>query len=124
MCGVPSRRDGGAVATTWRCSRPGQSTWDGDEESTADDRQAEVRGAFDAAAADSTALGRHLCEPIGTAAVKIADPQLGDASSTPAVGTGTSVVPAARLVGQAGLVDAGDLSRPMIDELRRSSSRA
>lgn len=87
-----------------------------------DDRQAEVRGAFDAAAADFTALGRHLWEPIGTATVEIAGPQPGERVLDACCGTGASAIPAARLVGPSGLVDAVDLSEPMIDELRRLSA--
>lgn len=87
-----------------------------------DDRQSEIRGAFDAAAADFTALGRYLWEPIGTAAVRVADPRPGERVFDACCGTGASAMPAARLVGPAGLVDAVDLSGPMVDELRRLSS--
>lgn len=87
-----------------------------------EDRQTEIRGAFDAAAADFTALGRYLWEPIGTAAVAIADPRPGERVLDACCGTGASAIPAAGLVGQDGLVDAVDLSGPMIGELRRLSS--
>ncbi|NKE60375.1 class I SAM-dependent methyltransferase [Lentzea sp. PSKA42] len=88
----------------------------------ADDRQTEIRGAFDAAAADFTALGRYLWEPIGTATVGIADPRPGERVLDACCGTGASALPAARLVGPTGQVDAVDLSGPMIDELRRLSA--
>ncbi|GGM89989.1 hypothetical protein GCM10011609_28590 [Lentzea pudingi] len=88
----------------------------------ADDRQTEIRGAFDAAAADFTALGRHLWEPIGTTAVAVADPKPGERVLDACCGTGASAIPAARLVGTTGHVDAVDVSGPMIDELRRLSA--
>jgi SAM-dependent methyltransferase len=87
-----------------------------------DDQQAEVRGAFDAAVADFTALGRHLWEPIGTATVEIAGPQRDERVLDACCGNGASAIPAARLVGPSGLVDAVDLSEPMIDELRQLSA--
>lgn len=87
-----------------------------------EDRQTEIRGAFDAAAADFTALGRYLWEPIGAAAVAIADPRPGERVLDACCGTGASAIPAARLVGVDGLVDAVDMSAPMVDELRRLSS--
>ncbi len=87
-----------------------------------EDRQREMRGAFDAAAADFTALGRHLWEPIGAAAVAVAGPRLGERVLDACCGTGASAIPAARLVGPGGLVDAVDLSGPMVDELRRRSA--
>lgn len=87
----------------------------------ADDRQTEIRGAFDAAAADFTALGEHLWEPIGAAAVAVADLQPGDRVLDACCGSGASAIPAARAVGPSGHVDAVDLSGPMVDELRRRS---
>ena len=86
-----------------------------------DDRQARIRGAFDAAAADFTALGRHLWEPIGRAAVAVADPRPGERVLDACCGTGASAIPAARLVGVEGHVDAVDVSGPVVDELRRLS---
>ena len=77
----------------------------------------ELRGAFDAAAADFTALGRHLWEPIGAVAVSMACLQPGERVLDACCGTGASAIPAARLVGRRGLVDAVDLSEPMIGEL-------
>jgi SAM-dependent methyltransferase len=88
----------------------------------AEDRQTEIRGAFDAAAADFTALGRHLWEPIGTAAVRVADPRPGERVLDACCGTGASAIPTARLVGSAGHVDAVDLSGPMVEELWRRSA--
>ncbi len=88
----------------------------------AEDRQTQIRGAFDAAAADFTALGRHLWEPIGTAAVAVADPRPGERVLDACCGTGASAIPAAGLVGANGHVDAVDMSGPMVDELRRLSA--
>ncbi|SDJ41865.1 Methyltransferase domain-containing protein [Lentzea albidocapillata subsp. violacea] len=88
----------------------------------AEDRQTEIRGAFDAAAADFTALGRYLWEPIGTAAVTIADPRPGERVLDACCGTGASAIPSAGLVGHDGHVDAVDMSGPMIDQLRRLSA--
>lgn len=87
-----------------------------------DERQAGIRGAFDAAAADFTALGRHLWDPIGRTAVGLADPRPGERVLDACCGTGASAIPSARLVGPAGLVDAVDLSAPMVEELRRLSA--
>lgn len=88
----------------------------------ADDRQTEIRGAFDAAAADFTALGRHLWEPIAAAALAVADPRPGERVLDACCGTGASAIPSARLVGADGQVDAVDVSGPMVDELRRLSA--
>ncbi|WP_434444074.1 class I SAM-dependent methyltransferase [Lentzea sp. E54] len=88
----------------------------------ADERQAGIRGAFDAAAADFTALGRHLWDPIGRTAVGLVDPRPGERVLDACCGTGASAIPSARLVGPAGLVDAVDLSAPMVEELRRLSA--
>lgn len=85
----------------------------------AEDRQAEMRGAFDAAAQDFTALGKHLWEPIGAAAIAVADLQPGQRVLDACCGTGAFAIPAARAVGADGHVDAVDLSGPMVDELRR-----
>ncbi|MEU4745531.1 class I SAM-dependent methyltransferase [Actinosynnema sp. NPDC023658] len=82
----------------------------------------EVRRAFDAAAVDFTALGRHLWGPIGAATVAAADPKPGDRVLDACCGTGASAVPAARSVGPGGLVDAVDRSGPMVEELRRHAS--
>lgn len=86
---------------------------------TASSRQHDTRRAFDAAAADFTALGHHLWEPIGAATVAAAGLGPGDRVLDACCGTGASAIPAARLVGAEGVVDAVDLSGPMIDELRR-----
>ncbi|SER88913.1 Methyltransferase domain-containing protein [Lentzea xinjiangensis] len=83
----------------------------------ADVRWARIRGQFDAAAADFTGLRRCLWEPIGAAAVVVARPGAGDRVLDACCGTGTSAIPAARLVGRHGLVDAVDPSASMIDEL-------
>lgn len=78
--------------------------------------------AFDAAAADFTALGRHLWEPIGAATAAAARLRPGDRVFDACCGTGASAIPAARQVGANGLVDAVDMSAPMVGELRRLSA--
>lgn len=87
-------------------------------------RQGEVgtRDAFDAAAADFAALGRHLWEPVGADAVSVADPQPGERVLDACCGTGASAIPTARKVGPGGLVDAVDVSGPMIGELRERAA--
>jgi SAM-dependent methyltransferase len=85
-------------------------------------RESDTRRAFDTAAADFTALGHHLWAPIGAATVRAAGPGAGDRVLDACCGTGASAIPAARLVGPGGVVDAVDLSGPMIDELRRLST--
>lgn len=74
---------------------------------------------FDAAAADFTELGRHLWGPIGTEMVATAAPSSGQRVLDACCGTGASAIPAARLVGGDGVVDAVDTSAAMIGELRR-----
>jgi trans-aconitate methyltransferase len=81
-----------------------------------------TRRAFDAAAADFTALGRHLWGPIGAATAAAAALRPGERVLDACCGTGASAIPAARVVGPNGVVDAVDLSGPMIDELRRLSA--
>lgn len=88
----------------------------------ADSRQQEIRGAFDAAAADFTALGRYLWEPIGADTVAIAAPRPGERVLDACCGTGASALPAAHAVGAEGLVDAIDQSAPMVDQLRLRSA--
>lgn len=87
-------------------------------------RQGEVgtRDAFDAAAADFAALGRHLWEPVGADAVSVAGPQPGERVLDACCGTGASAVRSARQVGPGGLVDAVDVSGPMIAELRERAA--
>ncbi|RRO14729.1 methyltransferase domain-containing protein [Saccharopolyspora rhizosphaerae] len=77
-----------------------------------------TRDAFDAAAADFAALGRHLWEPLSADAVAVADPQPGERVWDACCGTGASAIPTARRVGTDGLVDAVDVSGPMIRGLR------
>lgn len=81
-----------------------------------------TRQAFDAAAADFTALGKYLWDPIGAATVAAADPQPGQRVLDACCGAGASAIPAARLVGREGRVDAVDISAPMIAELRRQAA--
>jgi SAM-dependent methyltransferase len=80
------------------------------------------REAFDAAAADFAALGHHLWDPVGADAVAVADPREGERVLDACCGAGASAVRTAKLVGESGLVDAVDISGPMIAELRRSAS--
>jgi trans-aconitate methyltransferase len=82
-------------------------------------QQDDTRRAFDAAAADFTALGLHLWGPIGAATVAAAGLRPGDRVLDACCGTGASAIPAAQSVGPDGLVDAVDLSGPMVGELRR-----
>jgi SAM-dependent methyltransferase len=81
-----------------------------------------TRRAFDTAAADFTALGHHLWSPIGAATVRAAGPRAGDRVLDACCGTGASAILAADLVGADGVVDAVDMSGPMIDELRRQAT--
>lgn len=84
--------------------------------------QHDTRRAFDAAAADFTALGRHLWAPIGAATAAAARLRPGDRVLDACCGTGASAIPAAQVVGPDGVVDAVDISGPMIGELRRMSA--
>ncbi len=84
--------------------------------------EAETRRAFDAAAADFTELATYLWDPIGEATVAAAVPSTGQRVLDACCGAGASVIPAARLVGADGLVDAVDVSASMIAELRRRSA--
>lgn len=84
-------------------------------------RQDDTRRAFDAAAADFTALGHHLWGPIGVATVAAAGIGPGCRVLDACCGAGASALPAAELVGANGVVDAVDLSEQMIGELRRLS---
>ncbi|OLF10555.1 SAM-dependent methyltransferase [Actinophytocola xinjiangensis] len=88
----------------------------------ADSRQDNTRRAFDDAATDFTALGRHLWDPIGAATAAAAQLGPGDRVMDACCGAGASAIPAAGLVGADGVVDAVDLSGPMVGELRRLSS--
>ncbi|WP_410651203.1 class I SAM-dependent methyltransferase [Amycolatopsis sp. cmx-4-54] len=85
-------------------------------------RKVGTRRAFDAAAVDFAALGRYLWGPIGAATVAAAGIGEGDRVLDACCGTGASAIPAARAVGAGGVVDALDLSGPMIGELRRLSA--
>jgi trans-aconitate methyltransferase len=85
-------------------------------------RQDDTRRAFDAAATDFTALGNHLWDPIGAATAAVARLRPGDRVLDACCGTGASAIPAAQSVGPAGVVDAVDISGPMIGELRRLST--
>ncbi|WP_260478999.1 methyltransferase domain-containing protein [Kibdelosporangium aridum] len=56
---------------------------------------------------------------MGAATVAVAGPKPGDRVLDACCGAGASAVPAARLVGPEGVVDAVDLSGAMVDALRR-----
>lgn len=75
--------------------------------------------AFDAAATDFTALGEYLWGPIGVATAAAAGLRPGERVFDACCGTGASAIPAARAVGATGVVDAVDLSGPMVDEMRK-----
>lgn len=77
---------------------------------------------FDAAAADFNRLGVHLWGPIGAALVAATRPVQGERVLDACCGTGASAIPAARAVGPAGVVDAVDVSEPMIDVVNAMSS--
>ncbi|WP_433873141.1 class I SAM-dependent methyltransferase [Saccharopolyspora sp. CA-218241] len=81
---------------------------------------ARPREAF--AAADFAALGEHLWDPIGADTTAAADPRPGQRVLDACCGTGASALPAARLVGAEGVVDAVDVSASMVDELRRRAT--
>lgn len=82
----------------------------------------DFRGAFDEAAQDFTALGEHLWDPIGAGVLAVAKPGLGERVLDACCGTGATALPTAEAVGESGLVDAVDLSEPMVDVLRRRSA--
>ncbi len=85
-------------------------------------RKIGTQRAFDAAAADFSALGHHLWGPIGEATVAAAGLRGGERVLDACCGTGASAIPAARRVGADGVVDAIDLSAPMIGELRETAA--
>jgi SAM-dependent methyltransferase len=74
--------------------------------------------AFDTAAADFERLGEHLWKPIGLATVDRTAPAPGDRVLDACCGNGASAIPAARRVGDGGLVDAVDRSAALIEDLR------
>lgn len=86
------------------------------------DRTDKTRQAFDAAAANFTALGKYLWDPIGAATAAVADPKPGQRVLDACCGAGASAIPAARQVGLHGAVDAVDISASMIAELRRQAA--
>lgn len=88
---------------------------------TSGPREDDTRRAFDAAADDFVALGHHLWNPIGAATVTAAGLHSGDRVLDACCGAGASAIPAAEAVGAQGLVDAVDLSGPMVDVLRSLS---
>ncbi|WP_039786953.1 class I SAM-dependent methyltransferase [Actinoalloteichus spitiensis] len=80
------------------------------------------RPSFDSATAHFDDLGPHLWEPIGAATVAALDLRPGERVLDACCGTGASALPTARLVGADGLVDAVDVSVPMVDQLRRHAA--
>lgn len=81
---------------------------------TVDDR---FTRAFDTASSDFDRLAVHLWNPIGAATAAAAAPAPGNRVLDACCGAGASAIPAARLVGPTGRVDAIDLSTALIGEL-------
>lgn len=75
--------------------------------------------AFDAAAADFDALGRHLWRPIGEATAEAGGAGWENWVLDACSGIGASAIPAAHRVGPSGRVDAVDISEQMIQQLRQ-----
>ncbi|WP_067857097.1 class I SAM-dependent methyltransferase [Nocardia shimofusensis] len=84
-----------------------------------DDRQLR---AFDTAGSDFQRLAAHLWDPIGAATVAATAPAPGDRVLDACCGTGASAIPAARLIGPGGHLDAIDLSAPLLAELGRNAA--
>lgn len=84
-----------------------------------DDRQLR---AFDTAGSDFHRLAAHLWDPIGAATVAATAPSPGDRVLDACCGTGASAIPAARLIGPEGHLDAIDLSAPLLAELARDAA--
>lgn len=77
----------------------------------------DTRRAFDEAAADFDRLAPHLWTPLAERMLAHARPAPGEHVLDACCGTGASALPTAELVGPDGLVDAVDISAPMIDRL-------
>lgn len=80
--------------------------------------------AFDEAAVDFAQLAEHLWDPISQAAVVTAVPAPEERVLDACCGIGSSALPTARRVGRRGLVDAVDISAPLVDALRQASANA
>jgi len=78
--------------------------------------------AFDAAAVDFSRLSPHLWDRVAHGTVEVSRPQLGEWVLDACCGDGASAIPAARLVGPSGRVDAVDLSSPLVDAVTRSGA--
>lgn len=78
--------------------------------------------AFDAAAADFSLLSPYLWDRVGAATVEVSRPQPGETVLDSCCGDGASAIPAARLVGSDGHVDAVDLSAPLVEVVARRSA--
>lgn len=78
--------------------------------------------AFDTAAADFDRLGEHLWRPIAAATLARTAPAAGERVLDACCGSGASAVPTAERVGPAGRVDAVDLSKALIEILRRRAA--
>jgi len=68
---------------------------------------------FDPAAADFSRLSTPLWDRVGQATVQVSKPEPGEWVLDACCGDGASAIPAARLVGPTGHVDAVDLSAPL-----------
>ena len=69
---------------------------------------------FDPAAADFSRLSALLWDRVGQASVQVSKPEPGEWVLDACCGDGASAIPAARLVGSTGHVDAVDLSAPLV----------
>lgn len=80
--------------------------------------------AFDEAAVDFDRLAPYVWTPLAEVTLDRSRPTAGERVLDACCGTGASAIPTADLVGPSGQVDAVDLSRPMIEQLRvRSGGR-
>lgn len=79
---------------------------------------------FDAAAADFLALAPRLWDPVGEAVCRIAAPEPGERVLDACCGAGSSAIPAAAAVGPHGLVDAVDISAPLVAAMRERAATA
>lgn len=76
---------------------------------------------FDAAAADFVALAPRLWDPLGRMLVERTAPRPGERVLDACCGAGASALPAARAVGDAGRVDAVDVSGGLLEHGRRAA---
>lgn len=87
-----------------------------------DPRERVTRAFADASSTrDFARLGEHLWGPIGASTVELSAPQEGERVLDACCGNGASALPAARLVGPTGHVDAVDLAAPLLADLGRQA---